>query len=44
MFYARQNYKVFFFWPSLAFGYDLDETIFIELAWMFYVIGIGQQA
>jgi hypothetical protein len=42
MIYARENSKVFFILPTLAIGYDLDETFFIELGWLNYVVGYGQ--
>ena len=38
--YTRQNYRVFFLLPTLAFGYDVDDAIFVELAWMFFVVGV----
>lgn len=38
--YTRTNKKVFFVWPALAFGIDLDGRMFFEAAWGFWAVGL----
>jgi uncharacterized protein (UPF0128 family) len=39
MIYTRCNYRVFFVLPTIALGFDIDDAIFVEAAWFFFVIG-----
>lgn len=41
--YLRTNMDVFFMWPSLALGVDIDGQPFIEMAFAFWAIGIGDK-
>jgi hypothetical protein len=43
MIYVSHNPHVFFLWPALAFGVDLDDRPFMEVALMFWAIGIGNK-
>lgn len=42
MFYSRTNSRVFFILPTIAIGIDEYGMAFFEIAWLFYVIGVGQ--
>jgi hypothetical protein len=42
MIYARENHRIFFILPTLAFGYDYEGAWFIELGWINYVVGYGE--
>ena len=39
--YTRVSNNVFFIFPSLAIGIDLDGTFFFEFAWFFFAFGIS---
>lgn len=39
--YTRTNTKVFFLFPAIAVGADIDGRYFIEAAWMFWAVGFG---
>jgi hypothetical protein len=42
MFYGRENYRLFFVLPTIAFGYDFEDTFFIEIGWINFVIGYSK--
>lgn len=39
--YARQNSRVCFLLPTAACGIDEYGDYFFEIAWLFFVVGIG---
>jgi hypothetical protein len=41
--YLRTNRKVFFIFPALAVGEDIDGRYFIEAAWFFFAVGFGDK-
>lgn len=41
MIYARENRAVCFLLPTAAVGVDIDGSYFVEIAWLFFVIGFG---
>ena len=41
MIYTRTNSRVCFLLPSAAVGVDIDGRYFFEVAWLFFVIGLG---
>jgi hypothetical protein len=43
MIYHRRNMQVFFILPTIACGTDIDGKYFLEAAWFFFVIGIGEK-
>lgn len=42
--YLRFNYEVCFVWPTLAYGKNSDKKWFVELAWIFWAIGLGDDS
>jgi len=40
--YTRHNPNVCFIWPALAFGVDRDGRYFMEAAWLWWAVGIGE--
>ena len=42
LFYFRQNSRVCFLLPTAACGIDLDGRYFFEVAFLFFVIGVGK--
>ncbi len=43
MTYTRQNNRVFFVIPTMAIGIDEDDWWFIEVAWLWFVVGFGSK-
>lgn len=43
MIYIRQNYRVCFLTPTVACGIDGDGVYFFEVAFLFFVIGLGEK-
>lgn len=43
MIYTRRNLRVCFLLPTMAVGYDTDDLPFVEIAWLFFVIGFGSK-
>lgn len=41
MFYTRCNQNVCFLLPTAAVGTDVDGRYFFEVAWLFFVVGLG---
>lgn len=39
--YGRHNPNVCFIWPALACGVDRDGRYFMEAAWLWWAVGIG---
>lgn len=39
--YTRHNPNVAFLWPALAIGVDADGRNFMEIAWLWWAVGIG---
>jgi hypothetical protein len=41
--YFRHNPNVCFLLPAIACGIDLDQRPFIEVAWLFWAVGLGSE-
>lgn len=39
--YTRKSENVFFLWPALACGFDVDGRVFMEIAWLCWAAGLG---
>lgn len=43
MWYGRHNPNVCFLLPTMAIGIDTDGRYFMEVAFLFFVLGIGDK-
>lgn len=43
MFYTRTNRAVCWLLPCAAIGHDESGTLFFEVAWLLWVIGVGEK-
>lgn len=41
--YYRTSQSVFFLFPAVAVGVDVDGRYFIEFAWLCWAIGLGSK-